>query len=937
VEWQLDPGLTEIPNRGSLQYICGDGFTTPGGEFGTITCNGGVWEGQAKCDDVDECKENLHDCNPATSVCLNEVGGFTCSCKEGYEKVGDTHDCQDIDECKDSSMNKCKQECTNNFGGYTCYCQPGYELKPDGVSCKSVKCGRIGEPANAKSPKCDSTTPAEKACTVTCFEGYIFPGNGRVKDFSCSNGIWDFDRLGEELPDCEKDDSLELDFDLEIPTGEGCDPQAQYDGDLSGTDADAAVQCQASKKRSGIGRLICNIRKNMPLPPNCDKACASAEAKRIGYPWRDELYRKLTAGEVSLTYRNRGTGEKKTITLPRGPNSMHIKLGCPIGKIVSYGTDKTSCCKCSPGTYYDIIDKLCVACPLNTYNDQPGQNGPDSCRPCPEGKKTRRRGSKSEEDCGDLCPPGTYEPFGLTPCTPCEAGTYQPNSGSTRCKPCPFGAPSEPGSTALSDCQCSEGKYWQDCTKDCNCQNGGVCRIDGKCLCPRGWTGTDCSKTDPHPPCQDYYFVKFFKNYKGEKNNSILFVASNEDGYIDLRVGLDNTGEEQDGGTLKIDAETYQSQELPPDSPAVFQAAIYPEENIQIVSYSEQPQSTGIFAALPLQHLSPEDFEEYRVLSHSGKSPKYFSTVMVISAQDETEVEITPSQDCSMRQSSKSTVVKVKKGKTTSFTLFRYETVMVSGNKKKDLTGTKVRSSAPIACYSGHECGQYAKKNKKACDFFTEQLPPIRQWGHCYIVTPLLGNPADSLVKIIASQDGTQVNVHCVSLKNKPSITKEGIKLDDGEIYSFEMSQKDYCYIHSLTPIQVGQLTTNVEGKKWSGPGFSIIPKAGTGAKKIPFFCPEESKYNYFNLIAPSSEYDADNVFLDGKKISSFDVETTILTTSCGEYTLVRGTVERGYHRIESTQGESGFYLTVYGLDLNAAYAYSLGLNQAMACTNQKA
>ena len=142
-----------------------------------------------------------------------------------------------------------------------------------------------------------------------------------------------------------EDESLELDFDLEIPTGEGCDPQAQYDGDLSGTDADAAVQCQASKKRSGIGRLICNIRKNMPLPPNCDKACASAEAKRIGYPWRDELYRKLTAGEVSLTYRNRGTGEKKTITLPRGPNSMHIKLGCPIGKIVSYGTDKTSCCE----------------------------------------------------------------------------------------------------------------------------------------------------------------------------------------------------------------------------------------------------------------------------------------------------------------------------------------------------------------------------------------------------------------------------------------------------------------------------------------------------------------------------------------------------------------------------------------------------------------
>lgn len=38
--------------------------------------------------DIDECAENRHNCDPASSTCVNEDGGFRCECYEGYEGTG---------------------------------------------------------------------------------------------------------------------------------------------------------------------------------------------------------------------------------------------------------------------------------------------------------------------------------------------------------------------------------------------------------------------------------------------------------------------------------------------------------------------------------------------------------------------------------------------------------------------------------------------------------------------------------------------------------------------------------------------------------------------------------------------------------------------------------------------------------------------------------
>ncbi|CAG2058846.1 unnamed protein product [Timema podura] len=41
---------------------------------------------QKKCEDVDECKENLHSCMDETEICRNNIGAYECDtkCKAGF-------------------------------------------------------------------------------------------------------------------------------------------------------------------------------------------------------------------------------------------------------------------------------------------------------------------------------------------------------------------------------------------------------------------------------------------------------------------------------------------------------------------------------------------------------------------------------------------------------------------------------------------------------------------------------------------------------------------------------------------------------------------------------------------------------------------------------------------------------------------------------------
>ena len=103
-------------------------FDSLGGSW-KCECNSGFSGDGTFCTDIDECFEDLHDCDVERSNCSNTHGSYTCDCFPGYEPTNGPS-CGDINECQ-PSLNDCpiNSTCQNTAGTYNCFCESGTILQ----------------------------------------------------------------------------------------------------------------------------------------------------------------------------------------------------------------------------------------------------------------------------------------------------------------------------------------------------------------------------------------------------------------------------------------------------------------------------------------------------------------------------------------------------------------------------------------------------------------------------------------------------------------------------------------------------------------------------------------------------------------------------------------------------------------------------------------
>ena len=101
-----------------------------GDEQSSLNCSAGM-QGES-CDvDIDECLVAEGGC---AQICINTVGGFSCSCYTGYSATSETT-CDDIDECSVSNAG-CTGTCYNSQGSFFCRCEGWSVLSDNGYDCE---------------------------------------------------------------------------------------------------------------------------------------------------------------------------------------------------------------------------------------------------------------------------------------------------------------------------------------------------------------------------------------------------------------------------------------------------------------------------------------------------------------------------------------------------------------------------------------------------------------------------------------------------------------------------------------------------------------------------------------------------------------------------------------------------------------------------------
>ena len=74
-------------------------------------------------------------CENTLKECVNEIGAYSCRCKDGFTLDTSNQQCEDVDECVLQSCPDLEMTCENEVGSFACTCPNGYETDDTNMMC----------------------------------------------------------------------------------------------------------------------------------------------------------------------------------------------------------------------------------------------------------------------------------------------------------------------------------------------------------------------------------------------------------------------------------------------------------------------------------------------------------------------------------------------------------------------------------------------------------------------------------------------------------------------------------------------------------------------------------------------------------------------------------------------------------------------------------
>lgn len=341
-------------------------------------------------------------------------------------------------------------------------------------------------------------------------------------------------------------------------------------------------------------------------------------------------------------------------------------------------------------------------------------------------------------------------------------------------------------------------------------------------------------------------------------------------------------------------------------SERVTRTAVHVEANDVISLYIHQYFRNRSEASLVLP--TPVLGADYYVMAYSGRPDaqvNYPSSFAVVATEDATMVSIS--------ELGAVTEEGISAGGNISVLLNQGEVYQVrASNGNDDLTGTRVRTSAPVALFAGASWAEVPARGCGVYDNLLEINYPISQWGTEYVGIPTLRN-SSNLYRVLAAEDGTVVSV---TGTNSFSRT-----LNAGDFTDFQESGA--INIKSNKPVLVAEflLGSQCNGHPSGGtgdPSYFLLNEVSQTQDTVTVYNSnlQDIYENYLNILFRTG--DEVGVLLDGAPITD-----PLEVVPGGEYSFYRVRVGVGNHTI--TSAGCGVIVTVYGYGDVESYSYSGG------------
>uniref|UniRef100_UPI004047D5A6 PKD domain-containing protein n=2 Tax=Algoriphagus sp. TaxID=1872435 RepID=UPI004047D5A6 len=334
---------------------------------------------------------------------------------------------------------------------------------------------------------------------------------------------------------------------------------------------------------------------------------------------------------------------------------------------------------------------------------------------------------------------------------------------------------------------------------------------------------------------------------------------------------------------------------------------------VAVHAFNERFRSADGTVILPLGALGKDHYitSHFEVNPLANLNVNNESTLLVVATEDNTQVEITTTENSISGES---------KG-------FPFEVVLNRGQSyqikaRGDLTGSRVRviganadECKKIAVFGGNKwtsvgaCGN-------ANDHLYQQAYPVNTWGSSFVHTALLGRSSGELVKVLASEDNTEVRINGIL---QPQV------LNSGEWLPLEFGANESGKIDTSKPASVTVFSKSQTCNNASD------PFATNGDPFMITYSPTEQLLTQldFNAISlPSIVNHYVNIVVKTGEENQTRLDGVAIGNS---FQMLPGDPTYKFARIEITQGvhelsnPAGFAAYVYGFGNIESYGYAAG------------